>query len=160
MEAVLDRLVGLGLVSVRAVGPLRFRLLDVVRDFAVERCAEAGHLTEVRTQHARVFATLAVRTAPDLAGPGMSVAVSLLDHLLGDLGAALHHAADADPPTALRLAGALTRWWRFRGRDKEGRAWLRRLLADPRNAEADPAVRAWALVGHRDAGDRARRGDR
>jgi predicted ATPase len=147
MEAVLDRLVGLGLVSVRAAGPLRFRLLDVVRDFAIERCAEAGHLTEVRTQHARVFAALAVRTARDLAGPGMSGAVSLLDHLLGDVGAALHHAADAEPPTALRLAGALTRWWRFRGRDKEGRAWLRRLLADPRTAEADPTARAWGLLG-------------
>jgi predicted ATPase/transcriptional regulator with XRE-family HTH domain len=147
VEAVLDRLVGLGLVSVRAGGLLRFRLLDVVHDFAVERCAEAGHLDEVRTRHAEVFATLAVRTAPNLAGPAMPEAVSLLDHLLGDLGAALQYAADADPPTALRLAGALTRWWRFRGRDREGRTWLRRLLDDPRNSEVDPRVRAWAKVG-------------
>jgi predicted ATPase/transcriptional regulator with XRE-family HTH domain len=147
VEAVLDRLVGLGLVSVRAAGPLRFRLLDVVRDFAIERCAEAGHLASVRTRHARVFADLAVRTAPDLAGPTMSTAVSLLDHLQSDLGGALQHAADAEPATALRLAGALTRWWRFRGRDREGRVWLRGLLADPRNAEADERARAWAELG-------------
>jgi predicted ATPase/DNA-binding XRE family transcriptional regulator len=147
VEAVLDRLVGLGLVSVRPTGPLRFRLLDVVHDFALERCAEAGHLGEVRTRHARLFAGLAARTAGGLAGPTMPVAVSLLDHLLSDLGAALRHAADAEPPTALRLAGALTRWWRFRGRDREGRAWLRRLLADPRSSEADPGVRAWAQLG-------------
>jgi predicted ATPase/transcriptional regulator with XRE-family HTH domain len=148
VEAVLDRLIGLGLVSVRATGPLRFRMLDVVHDFAIERCAEAGHLHDVRTRHAHVLAALAVRTAPDLAGgPAMAGAVSLLDHLLSDLNAALHHAADTEPSTALRLAGALTRWWRFRGRDREGRAWLRRLLADPRTAEADPLVRAWAQVG-------------
>jgi predicted ATPase/transcriptional regulator with XRE-family HTH domain len=147
VEAVLDRLVALGLVSVRATGPLRFRLLDVVHDFALERGAEAGHLAEVRTRHARLFARLAERTAGDLTGPGMPAAVSLLDHLLSDLQAALQHAAEVDPPTALALAGALTRWWRFRGRDREGRAWLRRLLADPRNAETDPGVRARAQRG-------------
>jgi predicted ATPase/transcriptional regulator with XRE-family HTH domain len=147
VEAVLDRLVGLGLVNVRATGHLRFRLLDVVHDFALERCAEAGRLSEVRTRHARLFARLAGRTAGDLAGPAMPAAVSLLDHLLSDLRAALHHAADAEPPTALALAGALTRWWRLRGRHQEGRAWLRRLLADPRNNESDPGVRAWAQLG-------------
>lgn len=147
VEAILDRLVGLGLVSVRAAGPLRFRLLDVVRDFAAERCAEAGHLTEARTRHAQVFAGLAARTAPDLAGPMMPSAVSLLDHLASDLRAALHHAAEVDPPTALRLAGALPRWWRFRGRDREGREWLLRLLDDPRTAAADARTRAWAELG-------------
>nr|WP_205862266.1 helix-turn-helix domain-containing protein [Planosporangium thailandense] len=146
-EAVLDRLVGLGLVSVRATGPLRFRLLDVVHDFALERCTDDGHLAEVRCRHARLFARLAARTAPALAGPGMPGAVSLLDHLLSDLLGALQYAADIHPPTALRLAAALTRWWRFRGRDAEGRAWLRRLLDDPRSAEADPEVRAWAQLG-------------
>jgi predicted ATPase len=147
VEAVLDRLIRLGLVNVRATGPLRFRLLDVVHDFAVECCANAGHLGEVRTRHARLFAGLAARTAGDLDGPTMPAAISLLDHLLSDLLAALQHAADAEPPTALRLATALTRWWRFRGRDSEGRAWLRRLLADPRNNESDPGVRAWAQLG-------------
>src|SRR5262249_17849074 len=53
VESILDRLVGLGLVSVRAGGPLRFRLLDVVHDFAAERCAEAGNLGQARTRHAR-----------------------------------------------------------------------------------------------------------
>ncbi|MFD0824031.1 XRE family transcriptional regulator, partial [Micromonospora zhanjiangensis] len=41
----------------------------------------------------------------------------------------------------------LPRWWRFRGRDVAGRQWLRRLLNDPRTADADPALRAWAQVG-------------
>ncbi|MGC9666955.1 ATP-binding protein [Planosporangium sp. 12N6] len=147
VEAVLDRLVGLGLVSVRASGPLRFRLLDVVHDFALERCAENGHLDEVRTRHARMFAERAARTATDLVGPTMPAAVSLLDHLLSDLNAALHHAADAEPVTALRLAGSLTLWWRFRGRDREGRECLNRLLADPRSVTADPAVVASARLG-------------
>ena len=42
---VLDRLMELGLISSRGTGPLRFRLLDVVRDFAIERAAADGELT-------------------------------------------------------------------------------------------------------------------
>src|SRR5439155_13072655 len=146
-EAVVDRLVGLGLVSVRPGGDLRFRLLDVVHDFAVERCAEAGELTAVRNRHAEVFAALAWRTAPELLGPDLPAAVANLDHLASDLVAALDHASAHDPPTALRLAAALPRWWRFRGRDADGRECLRRLLADPRTAAAPPVVRAWAQLG-------------
>jgi predicted ATPase/DNA-binding XRE family transcriptional regulator len=147
IEALLDRLVGLGLVSVRAGGPLRFRLLDVVHDFAVEQCAAAGQLGPARDRHAEVFADLAERAAQEMAGGGLPAAVSRLDHLASDLRAALEHAGVNRPHTALRLAAALPRWWRFRGRDREGRDQLRRLLDDPRTADADPAGRAAAQVG-------------
>jgi predicted ATPase/transcriptional regulator with XRE-family HTH domain len=147
VEAVLDRLVELGLVSVRPTGDLRFLLLDMVREFALEQCAAAGELPAVKARHAMVFAALAERTGPQLAGPTLPAAISRLDHLASDLRAAMETAAASDPHTALRLAGALPRWWRFRGRDREGRQRLRALLADPRNADADPAVRAWAQLG-------------
>ncbi|TDB72380.1 helix-turn-helix domain-containing protein [Micromonospora sp. KC721] len=144
---LLDRLVQLGLVSVRGTGAFRFRLLDAVRDFALERVAGRGELTAIRRRHALVVTRLVARTAPDLAGPELSRAVRLLDEVTSDIGTALAHAATDDPHTALRLAAALPRWWRLRGRDVTGRQWLRRLLADPRTADADPMVRAWALLG-------------
>ncbi|MGC1210175.1 MAG: helix-turn-helix domain-containing protein, partial [Micromonospora sp.] len=59
---LLDRLRELGLLSVRGTGPLRFRLVDAVRDFAVEQAAGAGELSAVRRRHARVIAGLVVRT--------------------------------------------------------------------------------------------------
>jgi len=145
--AVLDRMVGLGLVTVRGTGPFRFRLLDVVREFALEKAREAGELPDALRRHAEVIAHLAARTAPELTGGTMTAAVNRLDHLAADVWAALTHAADDDPHTALCLASKLPRWWRFRGRDVPGREWLRRLLADPRNADADPRVRAWAMLG-------------
>lgn len=144
---LLDRLIALGLVSVRGSGPFRFRLLDVVRDFATERAAANGELSRIRRRHAAVFARLAARTAPELAGAKFSVAVSRLDDVASDLWAALAYSANDDPHTALQLAASLPRWWRFRGRDVPGRQWLRRLLDDPRTADADPVVRAWAGVG-------------
>jgi ketosteroid isomerase-like protein len=67
--------------------------------------------------------------------------------MAGDLDAALAFAADDDPQTALRIAAALATWWRYRGREATGRQWLRRLLHDPRTADADPQVRAGAEKG-------------
>lgn len=147
LVAVLDRLVGLGLVSVRGSGRLRFLMLDVVREFALEQARAAGELPRARRRHAEVMARFAARTAPQLAGGAMTEAVRRLDQLAGDLWAALAYAADDDPHTALCLASKLPRWWRFRGRDVPGRQWLRRLLDDPRTADADASVRAWAKLG-------------
>ncbi|MER7460482.1 helix-turn-helix domain-containing protein [Micromonospora sp. NPDC126480] len=144
---LLDRLLQLGLLSVRGTGPFRFRLLDAVRDFAAEQAAGAGELAFVRRRHARAMARLVTRTAPDLVGVHLTAAVHRLDDVSGDISTALAHAAVDDPVTALRLAAGLTRWWRFRGRDVAGRQWLRRLLADPRTADADPVLRAWASLG-------------
>ncbi|MEU1752192.1 helix-turn-helix domain-containing protein [Micromonospora matsumotoense] len=144
---LLDRLVELGLLSVRGAGPLRFRLLDAVREYAVEQAAGRGELTAVRRRHAVVITRLVTRTAPDLVGARQPAAVRRLDEATGDIGAALAYAAADDPVTALRLAARLTRWWRMRGRDVSGRQWLRRLLADPRTVDADPVLRAYALLG-------------
>jgi predicted ATPase/transcriptional regulator with XRE-family HTH domain len=143
----LDRLVSLGLVAVSGARAHRFRLLDVVRDFATEQADQHGELVRARRAHARVIAALVDQAAVDLAGPGLRAAAARLDDLAADVWAALSHAANDEPHTALRLAAQLSRWWRLRGRDKTGRRWLRRLLDDRRTADADPAVRAWAQVG-------------
>jgi len=144
---LLDRLLELGLLSVRGSRAVRFRLLDVVRDYAAERAMAEGELVGFRRRHAAVLADYAQQIAPELAGGGLVEAAVRLDDVTGDLGAALTFAASEDPHTALRLAAALPRWWRFRFRDVTGRQWLRRLLDDPRTADADPALRAWAKVG-------------
>lgn len=144
---LLDRLVSLGLVLVRDAGEHRFRLLEPVRDFATEQAEQHGEVVPARRAHAVVVARLVARLAPRLAGPGRPAAAARLDAFASEIWAALNHAANDDPQTALQLASCLPRWWRFRGRDVAGRRWLRRLLADPRTAGADPAVRAWAMVG-------------
>ncbi|MGC4865811.1 ATP-binding protein [Micromonospora sp. DT53] len=144
---LLDRFVELGLLSVRGTGSFRFRLLDAVREYAVEQAAGGGELTCIRRRHAEVVARLVARTATDLVGPRLPEAVRRLDQMSSDISSSLAHAATDDPLTALRLAACLTRWWRFRGRDVAGRQWLRRLLADPRTADADPLLRGWATLG-------------
>ncbi|WP_203909727.1 ATP-binding protein [Rhizocola hellebori] len=144
---ILERLVELGLVQVRGSGAFRFFLLDVVKAYAIEHAEAAGELGEIRRQHAVVFARFAARMVRDLTGTSMAAAVSRLDDVASDLWAALGYSAEHDPHTALCLASKLPRWWRFRGRDQQGRQWLRRLLDDPRTADADPHVRTWAQLG-------------
>ncbi|GIH13249.1 hypothetical protein Raf01_14210 [Rugosimonospora africana] len=145
--AVLDRLVGLGLVSVRGTGATRFWMLDMVREFAVEQSELEGELATFRDRHAVVMARYAARTAPRLVGSQLREAALQLDDLNSDLRSALVWANGRDPETALYLASKLPRWWRLRGNDREGRNWLRRLLDDPETAHADPTVRAWARLG-------------
>jgi predicted ATPase/transcriptional regulator with XRE-family HTH domain len=144
---LLDRLTDLGLVTVRGQGAVRFLILESVREYALEEAGKSGELTEARRRHAVVFARFAAQMAPMLSGPQLSAAVARLDDVAGNLWSALAHSAHDDPHTALCLASKLPRWWRFRGRDVEGRRWLRRLLDDPRCADAEPGVRAWALTG-------------
>ncbi|WBB78285.1 helix-turn-helix domain-containing protein [Micromonospora sp. WMMD882] len=144
---LLDRLLELGLLSVRGTGPLRFRLLDAVQEFASERMVAAGEETCVRRRHAEIVARLVARTEPELTGPNLPGALHRLDELTSDILAAITHAAGDDPHTALRLAAGLSRWLRLRGRDGAGRQWLRRLLDDPRTVDAAPAVRATAQLG-------------
>jgi predicted ATPase/transcriptional regulator with XRE-family HTH domain len=133
--AYVDRLVALGLVSVRSGGDqLRFRLFDVVHDFALERSADSGLLPAARDRHAAVVAALVARIAPELAGPASAAAALRLAYLTSDLRAALVHTAENDPRAALRLALDLVGWWRLHGRESEARESLRKVLDDPRNA--------------------------
>jgi predicted ATPase/DNA-binding XRE family transcriptional regulator len=144
---LLDRLTGLGLVSIRGNSDVRFRLLDVVRDFGREEAEREGEAADAAGRHARVVTGYAARIAADLVGPGQSMAVARLNDVSIDLRAALVWAAEHDPHTALRLASVLPRWWRFRGHDRQGREWLRVLLDHPGTADAEPTVRAWAGLG-------------
>src|SRR6201999_879439 len=83
--AVLDGLIGLGMVSVRGSGPTRFRMLDMVRDFAVEQGEREGEADALRDRHAAVLAGYAARTAPLLVGGRLREAAGRLDDLSSDL---------------------------------------------------------------------------
>jgi tetratricopeptide (TPR) repeat protein len=93
------------------------------------------------------MAGYAAAQAPLMVGATLREAAVRLDFAGSDLIAALVWSAEHDPPTALRLASKLPRWWRLRGHDREGRDWLRRLLDDPGTAGAPAKVRAWARLG-------------
>jgi predicted ATPase/transcriptional regulator with XRE-family HTH domain len=138
-----------------AAGEPRFRLLETVREYGLERLAASGEAAVVRRWHAEFYLELAEAAEPHLQGAVQRTWLARLeiehDNLRAALGWCLEEAGAAAAEAAeqteisLRLAGALAWFWHTHGHHSEGRRWLERALAADRGAP--PAARAKALVG-------------
>jgi predicted ATPase/DNA-binding SARP family transcriptional activator len=124
----------------------RFTMLQIVREYALERVGAAGEETDLRTRHAAYFAGVAEEGEPELNGPSQDVWATRLDAEGDNFRAALAFTLESgDGLTALRLAGALRRLWLLHADLSEGRAALEAALAAAPDA---PLVsRAKALNG-------------
>lgn len=124
--------------------PRRFRLLEVVRQYAREQLEMAGE-TAVAQNHLLTWAvSLAEQAAPELTGDQQAHWLATLETEYPTIRTALRWAATSrQPEPGLRLAAALFRFWFLRGALSEGRAWLEELLQLPGDTPA--VVRAWAL---------------
>jgi predicted ATPase len=125
-------------------GKPRFGMLEMIREFALERLAGAGEEDETRRRHAVVFAALAEEAAPHLI---RREALAWLDRLQvehDNLRAALARSSEAAGGADLmaRLAGPAWRFWWMRGYFTEGRGWLERALKRPTDLAAR-TVLAW-----------------
>lgn len=144
----LSGLVDVSLVQMDAgaSGRARYRLLDVVREYAIGRAIAAGEVEMLRRRHGDHFVAMAERAEPELRGPDQREWYARLVEGEGDLRAALAWALEVDEAeTALRLAGALWMFWRWAGSFVEGRRWLDAALAV--GDECSLAVRHQALWG-------------
>ncbi|WFF06530.1 BTAD domain-containing putative transcriptional regulator [Micromonospora sp. WMMD1076] len=104
--ALLDALVDKSLLQV--VGDGRFRMLETIREYGLERLAAAGATAGARAAHAAYFREL-VRTAePHLRTAGQLPWLRLLEAERENIVGALHYACDAgDADTALRIGAGL-----------------------------------------------------
>ena len=122
----------------------RFRMLETIRDYAAERLEASGEAEEMRRRHAEHFLALAEEAYPNLKG-SPKVWLDRLEAEQDNLRVALDgFEATSESQLALRLAGALYRYWYMRGHLGEGRRRLDRVL---RADERPTAARARALVG-------------
>jgi non-specific serine/threonine protein kinase len=125
-------------------GGHRFRLIESVRDFAVEQAARSEEDEAVGRAHARYFLELAERAAPALVGRTQRAWFLRLEQEHGNLRAALRWWWNHDEnELALRLAAALGYFWEVRGYLGEGRKALEEGLV--RVPGADPLLRARVL---------------
>ena len=143
---VASNLLRMPIAPAGAGGP-RVSMLETIREFGSEELqahAEAG----AARRHAAWYLALAEEAAPALAGPDAASWLARLDDEHDNLRAALGWARQQDDgPTALRLAGALGRYWAQRGHLSEGRRWCAVALELPAGAGADtPSVRVNCLV--------------
>ena len=130
---LLTSLVDRSMVVVEAAGgEPRYRLLETIRQFALDRLDAAGEVEALRDRHRDTLLRLAERVAPELIGSRQAEAIATLDAEAANLEAAVAWGVESE--TALRLCAALALWWRFSGRLGDGDAALARVLdaAGPR----------------------------
>ncbi len=138
--------------------PMRYRLLEPLRQFGAARLAERGDTTEVRARHLEHYLLVARRADAELRGGQRQVVLHRLEFDDGNLHAALEWARDQSPHVLPPLVLALSGYWEFRGRVNEGGAWLDealRVRAD-RRLRAALLARAGRLVWRRSDNRRAR----
>ncbi|MEV4617729.1 BTAD domain-containing putative transcriptional regulator [Asanoa sp. NPDC049573] len=136
---LLGRLVDRSLVvrSERGDGHPRYRLLESVSAFCLDRSRDAGDLAATRQRHRAYYTALAERAETRLRGPDQAHWLGVLDAESANLRAALDPAHD--PALAIRLVEALAWYWFLRGRLGEARRSLRAALA----VRASPRATAW-----------------
>ncbi len=136
--ALLGRLVDKSLVQVESDSSgRRYRLLETVRQYAVEQLEETGEREPFEDRHRAWYVELA-ESDPTPAGdlPARDW-LRRLDLERDNLRAALASALVADPQAALRLAVAAWRFWLMRGYLAEGYGWLvSSLAAAPEHTKA------------------------
>lgn len=135
----------------RSGDELRFVMLETIREYGLERIEESGEAQGMRRRHAEHFTALAEEAEPQIRGPDQVRWLDRLETEHDNMRAALSWGLGGDPeagtpsPTALRLAGALSWFWRLRSHFPEGRRWLASALAV--DAAQEPALRIKALIG-------------
>lgn len=112
-------------------GAARYRLLETVRQYALEKLTQSGRSSALHSLHRDWCVALAEEAEPHLTGPDQAGWLQRLETEHDNLRVALEwcrakHDGDLE---GLRLAGALWRFWYVRGYLSEGRGWLAEMRA-------------------------------
>jgi tetratricopeptide (TPR) repeat protein len=133
------------LVNADAVGSkTRYRLLEVVRQYAEARLADAGELPDCRSRHLQWYTAAAAAHDPDRGGAIVGEPSTWFDIEQDNLRSALSAALATQPRLSLELATATWRFWVARGLIAEGARWLTLALDAYKDRSA---LRARALSG-------------
>jgi non-specific serine/threonine protein kinase len=130
---VLHRLVNKSLVMVdpRPDGSVRYRVIEVIRQYGQERMVEADEAA-FRAPHARYYGTLV-----QLQGSGdIRARVERLTAEYDNVRLALEWAAEGDSDLEVAMISALDWFWRQRGSVREACRWIQSALAAEHSSPA------------------------
>jgi predicted ATPase/DNA-binding CsgD family transcriptional regulator len=106
-------------------GAPRFRMLETLREFALELLLASGEAEAARRQHAQFYLALVERAGPALAGREQTQWLDRVEREYPNIRAVLDRtrAGDVDAAFLPRFVAALWRFWNVRGSWVAGRAW-------------------------------------
>jgi predicted ATPase len=109
----------------------RYRLLETIRQYALEKLAASGEMEKVKDRHVNYYLHWAEAAEPHLSGPDQLLWLELYEVELDNLRAALDWctANKRRAQQGLRLVVACGRFWRLRGCLSEGRAHIAEALS-------------------------------
>jgi predicted ATPase/DNA-binding SARP family transcriptional activator len=123
----------------------RYRMLETIREYGLERLAEAGETERMRVAHARYLLELVGTAEPELRRSDQLTWLRRLSADHDNLHAAVRAAVDAgDARTATALTARLGWYWWLRGHRAEGCALARDVLALDGEAEVEDRGLAYA----------------
>jgi predicted ATPase/DNA-binding CsgD family transcriptional regulator len=143
---LLTRLVDKSLVMVEErAGEARYRFLETIRQYALERLWEAGEAARWQERHWTWYTALVERAEQETFSPQQAVWFNRIEREHDNLRAALRYMLEGgEVGIAARIgAGALWHFWLYRGYLTEGRNVLERIL---RQYVEQTSTRAWVLL--------------
>lgn len=107
-----------------------YRLLEPVRQYAMQHLIACGEVAAIQARHATFYTALAERAATALHGPEQVAWLARLEREQGNLRETLRRAEErGESEATVRLATALVPFWEAHGHLTEGRYWLAAALA-------------------------------
>jgi predicted ATPase/class 3 adenylate cyclase len=148
---ILDLLEGLVNKSLIAAGEeaggARYRLLETIRQYALDQLLLSGETSDLRDQHLKYFTHLVGEAEPQIQGAEMIEWMGRLERDADNLRSALGWGLERCHPAVLSLSKRLIYYWMSSGLGTEGIGWLSAAAAclPPANPEEsglypDPAI--------------------
>lgn len=129
-----------------ANGEPRFNLLETLREYAIEQLSLSGQIELVYRRHLGYFLQLVETIEPGADKPDLPAWMNQLEEEHDNLRAALRCALEfGEEDIALRIAGAIWRFWQIHGHVEEGVKWMQIILE--RTTMQASLARAKALWG-------------
>jgi predicted ATPase/class 3 adenylate cyclase len=123
-------------------GETRFRQLDTIREFALERLVASNERDEIERRHTAAFLALVEDAAPRLSGTDQRRWLGRIEREHDNIRAVLDRATAApEPDVAIRTGFAMWRYWQKRGHLSEASRRLAAIASQPWSRD-DPALRA------------------
>jgi predicted ATPase/DNA-binding CsgD family transcriptional regulator len=124
-------------------------MLETIREYGLEALAHSGEEEITRQAHATYYLMLAEKAEPEFGGAEQAKWLARLEREHDNLRAALSWSLEQGKARrrmemALRLGGALRRFWLVHGHIGEGRAFLEQALSE--HGEVSKPTRAKALM--------------
>jgi predicted ATPase/class 3 adenylate cyclase len=128
-------------------GEPRFVMLETIHEFAREKLQASGEAEEARRLHAEYFLAVAEEAEPELSGTEQLAYLERLEAEHDNMRAALSWSVEREPETALRLVGALARFWEIRSHYLEGSRWIKAALLQSDHADVSARAKALSEAG-------------